>query len=178
MALPALPWPFALWPGTRREALDHPCLGRGNLGMARGRDHEQALAGIQVEAVERAVLGVVQAHDERPDPGLHHGAHALEAGAQVGKRIAAPDGGLREPVHAELGRENDAERTLGADPQLVKRRTGGGARTRTRTRDRAVGKDDLEALDHALDASVPARLLARRARRDETADGRAGQGAR
>ena len=90
--LPALPGFMAQLFRAGGESFDGPGLGGGNIFQARGGDHEHALAGVKVRSVEGRVFGIVKAHHQRPDASLHHGAHAFEPGANVGKRVA-PAGG-------------------------------------------------------------------------------------
>ena len=64
-------------------------------------------------------------------------------------------------MQPQIRSEDDPERALSAEPELMKRRSDGGAWARPRGREGAVGQHDSKALDHVLDAAVATRLLAR-----------------
>src|SRR5207245_6233838 len=76
------------------------------------------------------------------------------------------------------GAEHDPEPAFAADEQLVQGGADGRSWAWSRRRERSVREHHREADDHVLDAAVTARLLARGARRDQPADGRARKRAR
>src|SRR5207245_10406281 len=76
------------------------------------------------------------------------------------------------------GAEHDPEPAFAADEQLVQGGADGRSWAWSRRHERSVREHHREADDHVLDAAVTARLLARGARPDPPADGRARKRAR
>ena len=116
VALPPLPWLVAELRRPGRDALDDVGFGGGDDVAARGGDHEQAAAQRQVVAVERRILRVVEAHDERADPRLHDRSHGFETRGEVGETVSAPDHGLRQSMHAQDRADDDSERAFRPEP--------------------------------------------------------------
>src|SRR5450759_1249309 len=116
---------------------------------------------------------VAESQDQRPDARLHDRSHGLQAGCKVWKTIAATDDGFGQMMNAQDCSEDNAERALGADPELMKRRAGRRSRSGPWRREGPIGQNNRESEHQILYAAVAARLLPGRARRDESAKGRA-----